>query len=189
MRIQVLAIVGVLATACGSSNKPATQPEPVAVAEPAKPASSSVPELKKKSARDVLTGDGKGAVFMLSLADSPGTRKALEETCAKKAAKDEKKLAACKKDGEAQLAAEGIRIEKDAGADLWVWTAFGKDKGKDVTFSTFKFKIVSDAEGKVTLAPDPAPKGGPAEATFELPDEHTLVIDDDKKGKILYKTP
>ncbi|MBI2395767.1 MAG: hypothetical protein HYV09_39750 [Deltaproteobacteria bacterium] len=145
---------------------------------------------KKKSAKEVVTASG--AVFMFSLADSEGAKKAVDEDCGKKAKKDDKKLESCKKDAEAAGANEGIRFEKDDKGD-WYWVSFGKEKDKEVVYNKVKFTVGDEAEGKLTLKPEGKDQGKkamktlPKEVVLEVPDESTVVMQDPKKGKLVYK--
>jgi hypothetical protein len=212
--IAILSCLVVLgAVACGPAAEPAKGPESTVTATKAEPATSATPattekaekkeekaekkeekaekkeEKKKKTAKEVIMAEG--VVFMFSLADSEGAKKAVDEDCGKKAKKDEKKLEACKKDAEAAGAGEGIRFEKDDKGDWW-WVSFGKEKDKEVVFNKVKFKVAAEADGKLTLTPEgkdqgkKAMKALPKEMILEVSEE-TVAMTDPKKGKIVYK--
>ncbi len=148
------------------------------------------PKPVKKTAKEIITADG--AVFGFSLADSADAKKMVDDDCGKKAKKDDKKLEACKKDAETAAAVEGIRFEKDAKGDWW-WVSFGKEKDKEVVYNKVKFKIASEADGKITLTPEGKDEGKkamktlPKEVVLEVPDESTVIMTDPKKGKLTYK--
>lgn len=208
--LSALALVG--AVACGGTKEEAKAPESTVTATKTEPVASATPttteekkeekaeakeekkeakaEVKKKTPKEVITAEG--AVFMFSLADSEGAKKAVDEDCAKKAKKDEKKLESCKKDAEAAGAVEGIRFEKDDKGD-WYWVSFGKEKDKEVVFNKVKFKVASEGDGKVTLTPEgkdtgkKAMKTLPKEMVLEVTDENTVSMTDPKKGKLVYK--
>jgi len=212
--LSTLALLGVVA--CGGTKEEAKSPESTVTATKTEPAASATPattdekkdekaekkdekkeekkeakaEAKKKTAKEVITADG--AVFMFSLADSEGAKKAVDEDCAKKAKKDDKKLESCKKDAETAGSVEGIRFEKDDKGEWW-WVSFGKEKDKEVVFNKVKFKVASEAEGKVTLTPEgkdmgkKAMKTLPKEVVIDVADENTVSMTDPKKGKLVYK--
>ncbi len=215
--IAILATLAVLgAVACGGTKEEAKSPESTVTATKTEAAPSVTPasadakddkaekkeekkddkaekkeeKAKKKSAKEVITAEG--AIFMFSLADSEGAKKAVDEDCAKKAKKDDKKLESCKKDAETAGAVEGIRFEKDDKGEWW-WVSFGKEKDKEVVFNKVKFKVASEADGKITLTPEgkdlgkKAMKTLPKEVVIDVADESTVAMTDPKKGKLVYK--
>lgn len=177
-----------------ASAAPAPTPEPVASAAPPKEEPKKEeppPPPPKKTAKEILEA---GGTFMFSLADSADAKKASDEGCAKKAKKDDKKLAACEKDAEAAAANEGIRFEKDDKGN-WTWVSFGKDKDKEVVYLKAAFKVTKSDDTHVTVEPQGKVEGkmakgkAPKEMVFEIADESTVKIADPegKKGTLVYK--
>ena len=199
-----LSIVGLLAGCGGETPPPETPPPPPSASaapmptpevkkeEPPPPPKKEEPPPPppKKSAKEILMG---GGTFMFSLADSPDAKKMHADECAKKSKKQEK-IDACMKDVDATASVEGIRHEKD-DKGVWHYVSFGKEKDKEVVYNNIPFKIVKDEDGKVTVAPDgkdtgkrPFPaKAMPKEVVLEIPDENTIVMNDPKKGRLVYK--
>jgi hypothetical protein len=158
-----------------------TAPEPAAEAPPPAPA--------RKPAKDVVTN--RGAVFMLSFADSD-IKQAKTEECAKKAKNDEKKTEECLTKAEGEAANEGVRFEQDDKGNWW-WVAFVKKGDKETINNKVQFKIKSEAEDKLTLSTEGKDQGKkplkalPAELVIEVPDERTVVITDPVRGRLVYK--
>jgi hypothetical protein len=191
-----------LSLAACSGDKPPAEPPPPPPADPmpAKPMAEKteepVVEAKKeepppapppKTAKEVVEG---GGTFMFSLADSADAKKLWDEDCEKKAKKDEKKLEACKKDGEMAAANEGIKFEK--GEKGIAFTSFGKEKDKEVEYLKATFKITKDEKSTLTLEPEGKVEGkqaktAPKVLTVEAKDDNTVILTDQKKGKLVYK--
>lgn len=192
-----------LALAACSGDKPPAEPPPPPAADPV-PAKPMVekkeepvvekkeepappPPPPKKTAKEVLEG---GGTFMFSLADSADAKKMHDEECAKKAKKDEKKLEACKKDGETAAAGEGVTFAK--GEKGLAFTSFGKEKDKQVDYLKGTLKVTKDDKAMVEVAPEGKFEGkqaktAPKAMTIEVTDDNTVVLTDPKKGKLVYK--
>ena len=212
----LVASFSALAVACGETPPPDVAPQPAAVpqavqtssAESISSATSSAPSATtsatasaapvaapapaKKTAKELIEA---GGTFAFSLADSADAKKAADESCSKKAKKDEKKLAACKDDAAKAASGEGIRFEKDKDGKWW-WVSFGAEKGKEVAYLKVMFKITSSEGDKVVVAPDGKLEGtmakklgkdAPKEMSFTFSDETTVTMADPKKGTLVYK--
>ena len=203
-----LIIAPALALACGGGTPepqasepmtPAAAPMPEPMPEPPPPAATTPPEPAaeapppapaRKPAKDVVTN--RGAVFMLSFADSD-IKQAKTEECAKKAKNDEKKTEECLTKAEGEAANEGVRFEQDDKGNWW-WISFVKKGDKETINNKVQFKIKSEAEDKLTLATEGKDQGKkplknlPAELMIEVPDERTVVINDPVRGRLVYKS-
>ena len=209
--VVLLSFVSVLSlVACGGDKPEAKSPETTVTATKVEPTPTATPTTtevapekkeekveakkeeppKKKTAKEIAMAEG--AVFMFSLADSPDAKKLVDEDCAKKAKKDDKKLEACKKDAETAAAGEGIRFEKDAKGDIW-WVSFGAEKDKEVVYNKVKLKLANESDTKLTFTPEGKDEGKkpmkplPKEMAIEIVDESTITTADPKKGKLVFK--
>ena len=70
----------------------------------------------------------------------------------------------------------------------------GKEKDKEVVYNKVQFKIKDEAADKLTVTPEgkdtgkkPMKFATDQTMTVEVPDESTVVINDPKKGKLVYK--
>lgn len=188
--------------ACGGDPEVPPPPPPAADPPPAAPAADPAPAPPpaapeppppppKKAAKEVVLVEG--ATYMFSLSDSADAKKATEDECGKKN-KDEKKKEDCVQKAMGAAAGEGIRFEKNKDGK-WTWVAFGKDKGdKEVVYNKVAFNVASgDAPDKLTVTPEGKDEGKkalkplPKEMTFEVPDESTVVMNDAKRGKLVFK--
>ena len=85
----------------------------------------------------------------------------------------------------------GFSAQDDKGN--WWWVAFAKKGDKETINNKVQFKIKSEAEDKLTLATEGKDQGKkplknlPAELVIEVPDEHTVVITDPVRGRLVYK--
>jgi hypothetical protein len=169
---------------------PAEPPPPAATTPPEPAAEAPPPAPARKPAKDIVTN--RGAVFMLSFADSD-IKQAKTEECAKKAKNDEKKTEECLTKAEGEAANEGVRFEQDDKGNWW-WVAFVKKGDKETVNNKVQFKIKSEAEDKLTLATEGKDQGKkplkalPAELVIEVPDEKTVVITDPVRGRLVYKS-
>ncbi len=196
--------------ACGG-DKPKVETPPTPSAEPqasAAPAETAPPKVEtppaetakaeapppppRKTAKEIIEA---GGTFMFSLADSADAKKLATDKCEKDSKKDAKKLEACNKAVEASAATEGIRFEKDGKGALW-YTAFGKEKDKEVIHIKMAFKIAKSDGDKLTVNPEGKAQGklankpAPKEVTMEVPDESTVKVTDPspaKKGVLVFK--
>lgn len=179
----------------GETLTPAAAPEPmteppVATTPPEPAVEATPPAPARKPAKEIVTN--RGAVFMLSFADSD-LKQAKTEECAKKAKNDEKKTEECLTKAETEAASEGVRFEQDDKGNWW-WVAFVKKGDKETINNKVQFKIKSEAEDKLTLATEGKDQGKkplknlPAEIMIEVPDERTVVITDPVRGRLVYKT-
>jgi hypothetical protein len=204
IRATFLAVAGLALAACGGetptpevppapsatpvAEAPSAAPSAVASAEPAK-APEPPPPPPKKTAKENLEA---GGTFAFSMADSADAKKLADDACEKKAKKDAKKLEACQKDASDAAAGEGIRFEMKDGK--LVFTSFGLEKGKEVTYIKAAFKVGKEDGSKITLVPDGKVEGKmakgkpPAEVLFDV-DETTIKMTDPmgKKGVLVYK--
>jgi hypothetical protein len=195
-----LATLGLIG--CGGDPEP--QPPPPPPADPSPPPAAEPPAAPppaaeppapppppKKAAKEVVLVEG--ATYMFSLGDSADAKKMAEDECGKKN-KDEKKKEDCVQKAMGAAAGEGIRFEKNKDGK-WTWVAFGKDKGdKEVVYNKVAFNVAGgDDPNKLTVTPEGKDEGKkalkplPKEMVFEVPDESTVVMNDAKRGKLVFK--
>jgi len=145
----------------------------------------------KKAAKEVLMAEG--ATFMYSLSDSTDAKQLATTNCEKKSKKDEKKKDTCLQEQMAAAEKEGIRFEKTKEGK-WAWVSFGKDKkDNEVVYNKITVNVASEDASKVTLTPEGKDEGKkplkplPKSLTLEVPDETTVVMTDEKRGKLVFK--
>ena len=188
--------------ACGGETPPPeTPPAPPAeprpaVAEatppPVEPKKEELaPAPAKKAAKEVLMSEG--AMFMYSFNDSTEAKQAATTACEKKAKGDDQKKATCMQEQMAAAEKEGIRFEKTKEGKF-AWVSFGKDKkDNEIIYNKITVNVANEDPSKVTLAPEGKDEGKkplkklPKEMVLEVPDESTVVMNDEKRGKLVFK--
>lgn len=196
--------ISLLAVACGGKATPepktpeaATEPaETAKKEEAAKPEAKEapaeeekIPDSDKKTPLQVLTSDNVSFVFSFPDSDIKAVR---AEECAKKAKDDDAKKAACMtKASETEVESTGIRFEK-SGED-WVYYGFSMPKGKVIDLHRFQVKFDGETKDSIKVVPqgkDTGKKPGavPKEFTITVPDMYSIVIEDPKKGKMVYRS-
>ena len=118
----------------------------------------------------------------------------LRERCAKSSNDDAAKSNACFAEVETQAAMEKIRFGTDASSKT-VWTSFETDGAKESVYVEVPVELAPDGPGHVLAKLAGAPKGVHA-ASFakasinvlriEVVDDHTIAMNDPKKGRLVY---
>jgi hypothetical protein len=158
----------------------------VACASAAEPASAPT-----ASPIDTLRAGGTFA-FVLDESD-PGTR--LHAKCDAEHAGDAPGAAACY-DAIRQIAArEGIRFSLDAAGRL-VWTSYGAEEGKPVSYVEVPVEASLDKDGTVAAKQVERPRGLQVDAKefpvdavlrFQVVDADTVVMPDPHKGRLVFR--
>jgi hypothetical protein len=137
--------------------------------------------------KDVLLKEG--TAFMLDVAESdPG--KQAEERCAKRAKDDVAKKANCVSKAVNAMDREGITFDEDGGK--WYYIRFGIKKGIRTTWNKVEVEVGEPSGTKVTLKTTGRDGGSlrkgavPHELNFEIPDEYTVILQDPKRGRLVF---
>ncbi len=157
----------------------------VACASAAEPAASP-----SHSAIDTLRAGGTFA-FVLGESD-PGTK--LRASCAAEHPGDATGAAACYDAVRQQADREGIRFSLDAAGRL-VWTSYGVEEGKPVTYVEGPLEASLAEDGSIAAKQAERPHGLQVEAKdfptsavlrFQVIDADTVVMPDPHKGKLVF---
>ncbi len=200
-------------TACGGSAPPAESPadQVAAGGEEGAPSEASADDSSESSdtasnddsssnddTSDEANDEGnpknvlirEGTAFMLNHRDSD-IGKAAEEKCEKSSKGDVAKKANCLSAAINKMDREGFLFDEDAGA--WWYVRFGIVKGAKVEFNRVQIEV-GEPSGKElvikTTGQDKASrrKGKVAsELKFEVPDEYTIILHDDSRGKLIFE--
>ena len=143
------------------------------------------------SAIDTLRAGGTYG-FVLGESD-PGIK--LRASCAAEHPGDAPGAAACY-DAVRQMGdREGIRFSLDAGGRL-VWTSYGMEEGKPVTYVEVPLEASLDKDGSVAAKQVEGPRGLQVDARqfpkdavlrFQVIDADTIVMPDPHKGKLVFR--
>jgi hypothetical protein len=180
----VLAISAVLA-ACASQSPDAPTASPTGVSPDSLAASAgSTPAL------DVLR---QGGSYMFSL-DESAPSATFRQQCAQESGGDSAKAEACYAHVREVGSHEGIRFSVDAGKRI-VMTSFGLEDGKEAVYLEGPMSLAADGDhavvGNFAAVPHglqmQGKTGGPDKPVrIELPDDKTMVMIDDVKGRLVF---
>jgi len=181
-------------TSAQAASAAPTAPPPAATNEGKKtttqePPSAAAPPPSKRSPHDVL--ELKDTVFFIVF-DESDPRKKAEATCAKSAAKDPKKMAACMAKAREQIVSEGYRFEQDKGGDWW-WLVVRRKGNALATEHRLRFAYGEETDTSVVIKPEgkdfgPKPwRKPPSSLKFEVPTDYRLVVHDPQLGKLVYE--
>jgi hypothetical protein len=143
------------------------------------------------SAIDTLRAGGTFA-FVLGESD-PGTR--LRASCAAEHPGDAAGAAACYDAVRKMGDREGIRFSLDATGRL-VWTSYGVEEGKPVTYVEVPLEASLDKDGSVAARQSERPRGLQVDAKnfptdavirFQVIDADTVVMPDPHKGRLVFR--
>lgn len=199
----ILTSLSLLAVACGGQTPEAETPADETADEKGDPktdkAASSeegesesearedkAPEPQKASPKDVLLKDG--TAFMIDHAASD-MGKAAEAKCEKQAGDDVAKKANCLSKAINNMEREGFTFVDDGGE--WWYVRFAVIKNKKQEYNRIRIDEGTVSGQKVTFKTTGADKGSkrkgkaPAEITFVVEDEYSIIMEDDKRGKLV----
>jgi hypothetical protein len=143
------------------------------------------------SALDTLRAGGTFA-FVLGESD-PGTK--LRASCTAEHPGDAPGAAACYDAVRQQGDREGIRFSLDAAGRL-VWTSYGVEEGKPVTYVEGPLEASLDKDGTIAAKQSERPHGLQVDAKefptsavlrFQVIDADTVVMPDPHKGKLVFR--
>jgi hypothetical protein len=136
-----------------------------------------------------------GGIFRISFADSPGVKKTETDECTKASKGDAQKLAACLKDAEYVVSAEGMQLHKlpEFFSLVYFWTT--KEAKDSYLHVTARLRIAKDGGDRVTFDVEPTKTSGtspekkvlPPQMVIAVADADTLVMEDPTRGKLVFK--
>jgi hypothetical protein len=177
-----------------SDNEPGAEVEAPKQADSAPPAEAPAeepaePAYDAANPRNVLLHEG--TAFMLNhRASDMGVQ--AEEKCGKKAGDDVAKKANCLSAAINKMDREGMMFDEDEEGKWW-FIRIGIVKGAKVEYNRVPIEM-GEASGKsVTMKVVGQDKASrrkgtvPAEMTFEVPDEYTVIYQDPSRGKMVFE--
>jgi hypothetical protein len=132
-----------------------------------------------------------GTAFMLNHRDSDIGQKA-DEQCAKKSGDDVAKKANCLSAAINKMDREGILFDQD-DEGAWWYVRFGIVKGAKAEFNRVQIEVGEPSGKNITIKTTGADKAArrkgkvAGELKFEVPDEYTVILHDEGRGKLIYE--
>ena len=152
------------------------------------PAEAKEEELPERTPERFITEPGTFFAFNFKESDV-GTKKI--EECEKKSKGDPEKRSKCVTKAQKEFEADGMRFIKDDDGTWW-WITMGKRGGRAVILHRIEFEVGGQTKDSITLKLKGKDRGSkpmsvPPELKIQVPNDYEILIDDQKRGKMVYK--
>ncbi len=141
-----------------------------------------------KNPKDVLLREG--TAFMLNHRESDIGKKA-EEKCEKQSGDDVAKKANCLSKAINSMDREGVLFDEDG--EGWWYVRFAVVKGAKQEYNRVMVEPGEPSGNRITMKTSGKDKAKrrkgtvPSELNFEVPDEYTIILHDDSRGKLVFE--